>query len=684
MEKFDRCMEELDQKAIMTTAIAILKLKAALRAGDLKLSMACFESLVAMKCRHETPSNTMDMLTSQLVKLSAQTGDLAEMLSLFEKLGCSAQALEVILAESASAGAGDIVQRAEQLGRSQGVKFTAGAFQALMKCGSVEDARKLLSEAQQNGVADVATYNTCMKMLLATGNCEEGRKMIDAMRHVGLQPNQVSFNELLSAAVATNAESAWDVIDDMKACRIKPNHATCSILLKCVPQQGNLQKMLTFMSSAAQDGCLDEAMFASVLEACVRSGRADLLVSFLKKQHVSKNIVIKTPHTYASMVRAYGFLRDLEGAWATWSEMQKNNILPSSVALGCMVEALTQNGEVEAGYQLLHEMIKDTKTAHLVNAVIYGSVLKGFSHQKDFKRVWAVSKEMKSLNLQFSSATFNTLIDACARCGDLDRVPMLLEEMDAQGMAIGIITYSAVVKGYCQADRLDEAFSIFDNMTKTTNLKPDEQLFNVLLDGCARKGLYHRGMELLKKMQDSGVRPSNFTLSVLVKLANRGKQLEKAFELSEEFSSKYNFRLNVHVFNNLIQACIQHRDLPRAFNVLERMVQESVRPDERTYSMLLTAFVEAKQPQEAAGLLRGAVGLRGSHPRLANHPAAKLQPQGGLSGKLILDILSDIDGPCHERHLAAALLNDLNRAPGIKLDPKLKLKLAARFANIGS
>ena len=61
-------------------------------------------------------------------------------------------------------------------------------------------------------------------------------------------------------------------------------------------------------------------------------------------------------------------------------------------------------------------------------------------------------------------------------------------------------------------------------------------------------------MGLLADMQEAGVRPSNFTLSVLVKLASRGHRLERVFEFCEEISRKYHFRLNIHVHNNLMHA----------------------------------------------------------------------------------------------------------------------------------
>merc|ERR1719261_1198328 len=97
------------------------------------------------------------------------------------------------------------------------------------------------------------------------------------------------------------------------------------------------------------------------------------------------------------------------------------HIAPISVTLGCMVEALVTNGDIEGGYELIQEMRASEKTAPLVNAVMYGSIVKGFSHNKSFSRMWQVYDEMVSQKLQFSMVTYNTLIDACARSGELSR-----------------------------------------------------------------------------------------------------------------------------------------------------------------------------------------------------------------------------------------------------------------------
>merc|ERR1719498_1018278 len=112
-------------------------------------------------------------------------------------------------------------------------------------------------------------------------------------------------------------------------------------------------------------------------------------------------------------------------------------------------------------------------------------------------------------------------------------------------------------------------------------------MYNSLLDGCAQNNLVDEGLRLLEEMQSEGVSPSNFTLSILVKLMNRARRLDRAFALVEEITKKYHFRPNVHVYTNLVQACVSNQQLARGMTILEQMIKERVAPDSRTYSILV-------------------------------------------------------------------------------------------------
>merc|ERR1719502_621469 len=349
----------------------------------------------------------------------------------------------------------------------------------------------------------------------------------------------------------------------MKVANVKPNQVTISILLKCLnAYSGQTEIGRTMDLIKTMEEPMDEVLLSSVVEACVRIGKPDLLESQLK-QLQSNGVEINGSHTYGSLIKAYGHARDIEGIWRCWKEMRSRHIKPTSITLGCMVEAIVSNGDAEGAFDLIHQIQDDEQCRGALNSVIYCSILKGFTREKKMERVLATYQEMIDRQVELSIVTYNTIIDGCARCGRMEQLPKLMEDMRIHGVKANVITYSTMLKGHCQNGNIQEGFAILEQMKKDEKLKPDEIVYNSLLDGCAQNNLVDEGLKLLEEMQNGGVQPSNFTLSILVKLMNRARRLEQAFALVEQITHKYNFQPNVHVYTNLVQACASNQQMKR-------------------------------------------------------------------------------------------------------------------------
>merc|ERR1719421_2321968 len=65
----------------------------------------------------------------------------------------------------------------------------------------------------------------------------------------------------------------------------------------------------------------------------------------------------------------------------------------------------------------------------------------------------------------------------------MDRADELFRDMLASGVTPDVITYSTLVKGYCQAGDIDQGFQVLKDMVKNGVHEPDEILYNSLLDG---------------------------------------------------------------------------------------------------------------------------------------------------------------------------------------------------------
>eukprot|EP00490_Sorites_sp_Unknown_P001727 CAMPEP_0114653986 /NCGR_PEP_ID=MMETSP0191-20121206/10163_1 /TAXON_ID=126664 /ORGANISM="Sorites sp." /LENGTH=288 /DNA_ID=CAMNT_0001869291 /DNA_START=93 /DNA_END=959 /DNA_ORIENTATION=+ len=256
-----------------------------------------------------------------------------------------------------------------------------------------------------------------------------------------------------------------------------------------------------------------------------------------------------------------------------------------------------------------------------------------------------------------------------------------MEDMKKAKIQPNIITYSTMLKGHCQTGDIQAAFKLVKEMRDEAKLVPDEIMYNSLLDGCAQSSLVDDGLRVLREMEDAQVKPSNFTLSVLVKLMSRARKVDAAFELVKELSEKYHLSPNSHVYANLVQACCFSKQLQRGLKTLEEMMERKVQPDKRTYSMLLRLAVQQCQFEKADGLLRGALGVSGDGllrgalgvsgalPFL-NTPWAVCQ---GVEETALSETLSSMASSPEGNKAAAGFLVDVRKEnPKIWIDPAVQ------------
>merc|ERR1719231_2217707 len=112
-------------------------------------------------------------------------------------------------------------------------------------------------------------------------------------------------------------------------------------------------------------------------------------------------------------------------------------------------------------------------------------------------------------------------------------------------------------------------------MKRDGRFAPDQILYNSLLDGCAKEHRVDEALQLLEDMRKSGVTPSNFTLSILVKLMGRSRRLNQAFTIIEDLCTTHGFHPNIQVYTCLMQACIQNRQVERAIALHDTMIKKA-------------------------------------------------------------------------------------------------------------
>merc|ERR1719191_663781 len=311
--------------------------------------------------------------------------------------------------------------------QSSGVQLTALVYNALLdscvQCGKVNVALQHFNEMKELGFVDVVSYNTLLKAYLKIGQIHKARSLLKEMAESDIQANQVTYNEMLNALVSTkDRKEMWALVREMNAIGMKPNSVTCSIILKSLTAHSatdDVRQAMALIDNLQED--MDEVLFASVVEACVRVGQLDLLSSKLQQYASFGGLAGLTAPTYGSMIKAYGRARDIERVRELWREMRAHHVTPTSITLGCMVDALVRNSLPDEAFDLVRGIRDESEYADILNTVIYSTLLKGFAQSRQPGRVQDVFEEMKQMGIACNTVSYNTMLDANARTGKMDR-----------------------------------------------------------------------------------------------------------------------------------------------------------------------------------------------------------------------------------------------------------------------
>merc|ERR1719267_14322 len=557
--------------------------------------------------------------------------------------------------------------------QSSGVQLTALVYNALLdscvQCGKVNTALQHFNEMKELGFVDVVSYNTLLKAYLKIGQIHKARTLLAEMAENNIQANQVTYNEMLNALVTTkDRKEMWALVREMNSIGMRPNSVTCSIILKSLTAHSatdDVRQAMALIDNMQEE--MDEVLFASVVEACVRVGQLDLLSSKLQQYASFGGLAGHTAPTYGSMIKAYGRARDIERVRELWQEMRRRHVAPTSITLGCVIDALVNNGFPDEALSLVREIREDETCKDILNTVIYSTLLKGFAQARQPGRVQDVFEEMKEMGIACNTVSYNTMLDANARTGKMDRADELFREMVASGISPDVITYSTLVKGHCQAGDIDQGFQVLREMVKNGTHEPDEILYNSLLDGCAKQHRVDDALKLVEDMHKNNVRPSNFTLSILVKLLGRSRRLNQAFAMVEETCKRFDLQANIHVYTCLIFACFQNRQMPRALQLHDSMITEAgVEPDERTYAVLARGCLGAGSIEKAAHVVRAAYRL---------NPQGLVMPRRapGVEVRALEEVMNALSAAPNAERLAVPLLTDL-KAIGVHVEPTVYSK----------
>jgi len=487
-------------------------------------SVITFNSLIECSARNGNVTRAIEII--QLMKSSEYNIDPNER---------SYSALVLALCQGGKAKVAlDLVKRMETGDKNVSFKPSAVTFSALLHGlgteGDLDAAFEVLSYMKQRGLSpNVVTMSSLIhscgihdKLDLAFSLYQE---MLNSTKPESL-PNSVTCSALVDACLKRgHVERAIEVVHDMRKLKVKLTEVTYTSLITELSRLRKLDRLLgilhqverdwdgevrgksptpsssTFLSSTSSmsssfsnNGVATRLTDATSTHSTVTLNTTS---STLSSSRFSSSL---TPSSSANLRLWAGAglqppdEREEEDFISTKSTAATKETIPTYKAAVMAYENMKKQGQAP------DEMIFKNLMKTMPSTIPYtgnsydkrnadGASTQHMRHDERLFRLYLVFQEMRASGVQPDTAIYNTLINACATGGDIERALEAVQAMQMEGVELDVITYTSLIKA-CGINggpgTIALAEEIFDAMQQRTNhfssyTEPTELTFQRLM-----------------------------------------------------------------------------------------------------------------------------------------------------------------------------------------------------------
>ncbi|XP_059076417.1 pentatricopeptide repeat-containing protein At2g13600 [Cryptomeria japonica] len=334
-----------------------------------------------------------------------------------------------------------------------------------------------------------------INMYVKCGELADARKVFDDMKN----PNSFSWNVIIAAyQIHGYPHEALTLFNQMQGSDAQPNHFTFASILPACAKIRDLEKGMKIHQSIMERGCLSDVVVATAL-----------LDMYAKCGSINK-------------------AREL------FEKMPQRNM----VTWNAMITGYTQNGVLDEALKLFKEMSQQDVISW--NTMIAGYMQNGFD-----ERALEIFKQMHFAGLKPNSATFASVLPACAKLGALEHGVKIHQSIIESGSSPDV-----VVARYAQNGFFEKALETFRKM-QSAGLTPDSTTFASILPACAQFGTLEQGrgyaqngfskdaLQHFELMKNSGTYPDRVSFACVLFACSHAGLVDEGCKYLNDMSNPY-------------------------------------------------------------------------------------------------------------------------------------------------
>ncbi|XP_059069450.1 pentatricopeptide repeat-containing protein At2g39620-like [Cryptomeria japonica] len=408
-----------------------------------------------------------------------------------------------------------------------GIKPNSTTFASILpacaKMGALEQGMDIHRSITEAGfLSDVIVVTALVDMYGKCGCIDKACELFDRMP----QKNVVSWTAMV-AGYAQNgfAEKALETFKQMQVAGVKPNSTTFASILPACAKMGALEEGMEIYQSIKVGGFLSDVVVATALvDMYAKCGRID------KARELFDIIPQRNVVSWNAMIAGYAQNGFVVKALQTFKQMQLAGVKPISTTFASILPACAKLGALEQGIDIHQKVIEggylsDTMVGnalvdmyakcgsiekacdlfdrmHKKNVVSWTAMIAGYAQNGFVEKALETFKQMQLAGVKPVSATFASILPACAKMGALEQGMDIHQSIMEGGFWPDITVGNALVDMYAKCGSIGKARDLFDKLPQR-----DISSWNAMITGYAQNGFCKDALEIFELMNHSGTNP---------------------------------------------------------------------------------------------------------------------------------------------------------------------------------
>ncbi|XP_047172864.1 pentatricopeptide repeat-containing protein At2g02750 [Vigna umbellata] len=341
-----------------------------------------------------------------------------------------------------------------------------------------------------------------------------------------------------------------------------------------------------------------------------------------------------------SLVTAYSKCEELVSATKVLEELPVKSV----VSYNAFITGLLRNGVLHLVLDVFREMMREVRLDCKLNSVTLVSVLSACGSLQSVRLGMQVHGLIVKLEVDDGVMVVTALVDMYSKCGFWHSAYDVFT--GAEGDSRNLITWNSMVAGMMLNKESERAVDMFRRL-ESEELKPDSATWNSMINGFAQQGVCGEAFKYFREMQSVGVAPclkivttilstcadssmlrhgkeihgfalrtdinrDDFLATALVDMYMKCGHASWAREVFNQFDTKPD---DPAFWNAMIGGYGRNGDHESAFEIFNKMLEESVRPNSATFVCVLSACSHTGQVDRGLTVFRMMIKDYGLQPK---------------------------------------------------------------------